>query len=43
MRHKRKKLLMDISIACREIISFTEDKSYEIFLNDRLLQFTINN
>ncbi len=41
MPHSAKKLLLDISLACQEIMEFTEGKSYEDFQEDRLLQLAI--
>jgi uncharacterized protein with HEPN domain len=41
MPHSARKLLLDISLACQEIIEFTEGKSYEDFQEDRLLQLAI--
>jgi uncharacterized protein with HEPN domain len=41
MPHSARKLLLDVSLDCREIIEFTEDKSYEDLQEDRLLQLAI--
>lgn len=41
MSHSARKLLLDISLACQEIMEFTEGKSYEEFQEDRLLQLAI--
>jgi uncharacterized protein with HEPN domain len=41
MPHSARKLLLDVSLACREIMEFTEDKSYEDFQEDCLLQLAI--
>jgi len=41
MPHSARKLLLDVSLACQEIMEFTEAKSYEDFQEDRLLQLAI--
>ncbi|MDZ7771421.1 MAG: HepT-like ribonuclease domain-containing protein [Balneolaceae bacterium] len=41
MPHSARKLLLDISISCREIIEFTEKKSLEDLREDRLLQLAL--
>jgi uncharacterized protein with HEPN domain len=41
MPHSARKLLLDVSLACQEIMEFTEEKSYEDFQEDRLLQLAI--
>lgn len=41
MPHSARKLLLDVSLACQEIMEFTEEKSYEEFQEDRLLQLAI--
>jgi uncharacterized protein with HEPN domain len=41
MPHSARKLLLDVSLACQEIMEFTEGKSYEEFQEDRLLQLAI--
>lgn len=41
MPHSARKLLLDISISCLEIIDFTENKSFEQFQEDRILQLAI--
>ena len=41
MPHSTRKLLLDVSMACQEIMEFTEEKSYEDFQVDRLLQLAI--
>lgn len=41
MPHSVRKLLLDVSLACQEIMEFTEGKSYEEFQEDRLLQLAI--
>lgn len=41
MPHSVQKLLLDISSACDEIIEFTEDKGFDDFKNDRLLQLAL--
>ena len=41
MPHSTRKLLLDVSLACQEIMEFTEEKSYEDFQVDRLLQLAI--
>lgn len=38
MPHSVEKLLIDIRIACEEILSFVEGQSFEMFLANRLLQ-----
>ncbi|MDZ7719207.1 MAG: DUF86 domain-containing protein [Balneolaceae bacterium] len=41
MPHKRRKLLLDISLSCGEILDFIDGKSFEDFLEDRMLQLAI--
>lgn len=41
MLHSARKLLLDVSLACQEIMEFTQEKSYEEFQEDRLLQLAI--
>jgi uncharacterized protein with HEPN domain len=41
MPHSINKLLIDIRIACEEIIGFCSGKSFEAFLEDRLLQLAL--
>lgn len=41
MPHKTKKLILDILISCEEIQTFTNDKSFADFSNDRLLQLAV--
>jgi len=41
MPHSTRKLLLDVSLACQEIMEFTEEKSYKEFQEDRLLQLAI--
>lgn len=41
MLHKTQKLLLDISLSCQEISSFIEGKSFEDFLEQRILQLAI--
>lgn len=37
MPHSSRKLLLDVSLSCREINEFTKGKTYDDFLEDRLL------
>ncbi len=41
MPHSINKLLIDIRIACEEITGFCSGKSFEAFLEDRLLQLAL--
>lgn len=41
MPHSARKLLLDISLSCQEILEFTEGKSYEEFQENRILQLAI--
>ena len=41
MPHSINKLLIDIRIACEEITDFCSGKSFEAFLEDRLLQLAL--
>jgi len=41
MLHKTRKLLLDISLSCRELSDFIEGKSFEDFQNNRMLQLAI--
>lgn len=41
MPHSTRKLLLDVSLSCREINEFTKGKTYDDFLEDRLLQLAI--
>lgn len=41
MPHSARKLLLDVSLSCQEIMEFTGGKSYEEFQKDRLLQLAI--
>lgn len=41
MPHSARKLLLDISLSCQEIMEFTEGKNYEKFQEDRMLQLAI--
>jgi uncharacterized protein with HEPN domain len=41
MPHSVNKLLIDIRIACEEITAFCSGKSFEVFLEDRLLQLAL--
>ncbi len=41
MPHSARKLLLDISLSCQEIMKFTEGKDYEDFREDRMMQLAI--
>jgi uncharacterized protein with HEPN domain len=41
MPHRTRKLLLDVSLSCQEIIEFTDGKSFEDFHQDRMLQLAI--
>ena len=41
MPHSARKLCLDVSLACQEIMEFTEGKSYEEFQENRMLQLAI--
>ena len=41
MQHNVRKLLLDISLSCQEILELTEGKSYNDFQEDRKLQLAI--
>ncbi|MDZ7755034.1 DUF86 domain-containing protein [Rhodohalobacter sp.] len=41
MPHKTKKLLLDISLSCQEIMVFIDGKSFGDFQEDRMLQLAI--
>lgn len=41
MPHKARKLIVDISLSCKEILEFTIGKTYKDFESDRLLQLAI--
>ncbi|MCB1122804.1 MAG: DUF86 domain-containing protein [Verrucomicrobiae bacterium] len=41
MPHSIRKLLLDITLSCEEIVDFTREKSFEEFLADRLLQLAL--
>ena len=41
MPHRTRKLLLDINLSCQEILEFIDDKSFEDFQNDRMLQLAI--
>ncbi|MEX2605342.1 MAG: HepT-like ribonuclease domain-containing protein [Gracilimonas sp.] len=41
MPHNVRKLLIDISLSCEEIIEFTVGKSFEDFQENRILQLAI--
>lgn len=41
MPHSARKLLLDVSISCREILDFTKGKSLEDLKEDRLLQLAL--
>jgi len=41
MPHKVEKLLLDVRIACLEVISFSNGISYEDYLKNRLLQLAL--
>jgi len=41
MPHKKRKLLLDISLSCQEITDFIDGKSFEDFQEDRMLQLAI--
>lgn len=41
MPHKTRKLLLDISLSCQEILDFIDGKSFEDFQEDRMLQLAI--
>ncbi|SMO61701.1 HepT-like ribonuclease domain-containing protein [Gracilimonas mengyeensis] len=41
MPHKARKLLLDISLSCQEILDFIEGKSFEDFQEERILQLAI--
>ncbi len=41
MPHKKRKLLLDISLSCGEILDFIDGKSFEDFQQDRMLQLAI--
>lgn len=41
MPHKVRKLLLDISLSCQEILDFIDGKSFEDFQEDRMLQLAI--
>jgi uncharacterized protein with HEPN domain len=38
MPHKIEKLLLDLQVSCEEILEFSKGKSFEEFIDDRLLQ-----
>lgn len=41
MPHSVRKLLLDVTLSCEEIIEFTSGKSFEEFKKDRILQLAI--
>jgi uncharacterized protein with HEPN domain len=41
MPHSARKLLLDVSLSCQEIMEFSKGKSYEEFQEDRILQLDI--
>ena len=41
MPHRIRKLLIDLTLSCEKIIEFSSGKSFEDFLDDRLLQLAI--
>ena len=41
MPHKTRKLLLDISLSCHEIMDFIDGKSFEYFQENRMLQLAI--
>lgn len=41
MPHKTRKLLLDISLSCQEILEFIDGKSFEDFQEDRMLQLAL--
>lgn len=41
MPHKTRKLPLDISLSCQEILVFIDGKSFEDFQDDRMLQLAI--
>ena len=41
MPHSARKLLLDISLSCQEIMKFTEGKDYEDLREDRMMQLAI--
>lgn len=41
MPHSIEKLLIDLRLSCEEVQSFTSGKSYEAFLEDRMLQLAL--
>lgn len=41
MPHNTRKLLLDVSLSCQEIIEFTDGKSFGEFQRDRILQLAI--
>lgn len=41
MPHKTKKLLLDVSLSCQEILDFIDGKSFEDFQDNRMLQLAI--
>lgn len=41
MPHSVRKLLLDVSLTCEEILEFTKDKNFEEFQENRILQLAI--
>ena len=41
MPHSVDKLLMDVRIACSEILAFVEGKDFVMFIDDRMLQLAL--
>jgi uncharacterized protein with HEPN domain len=41
MPHSVRKLLLDVTLSCEEIIEFTRGKTFEEFKEDRILQLAI--
>jgi uncharacterized protein with HEPN domain len=41
MQHSIRKLLIDLTLSCEEIQTFTKGKSFEGFIQDRILQLAI--
>lgn len=41
MPHKTRKLLLDISLSCQEILDFIDGKNFKYFQEDRMLQLAL--
>ena len=41
MPHRIEKLLLDLRISCEEIIEFTSERSFEEYIDNRILQLAI--